>query len=94
VFINPTTITTATLLSDLINTHATTITKKALQQRWTQQFADDNHTPPLPQSPNTPTARKLKKTLDALHKLGVIHHDRHHITITDHALLIRIANLS
>jgi hypothetical protein len=28
-----------------------------------------------------------------LTKLGAIHHDRHHITITDHTLLAQIANL-
>jgi hypothetical protein len=90
VFINPTTITTATLLRDLPNAEGTTVTKSALRQQWAQQFADDNQTPPLPQPPKNPTTRQLKKALDALHKLGAIHHNRHHITITDHALLVRI----
>jgi hypothetical protein len=89
VFINPTTttITTATLLHDLTGTHASTITKKALQQRWTQQFADDNHTPlpqPTPYTTNPPTTRQITTALNALHKLGAIHHNRLHITITDH----------
>jgi hypothetical protein len=93
VFINPTTITTATLLHDLTSAEATTVTKSALRQHWAQQFADDNQIPPLPQPPNTPTTRQLKKALDALHKLGAIHHDRHHITITNHAILTRITTL-
>jgi len=93
VFINPTTITTATVLRDLANAEAITVTKSALRQQWAQKFADPNQTPPLPQPPNTPTRRQLKKALDALHKLGAIHHDRHHITITNHAILTRITTL-
>jgi len=90
VHINPTTITTAALLHNLAGAEATTVTKSALRQQWTQQFADNNQIPPLP--PNTPTTRQIKKALDALKKLGAIHHDRHHITISDHTLLVRIAN--
>jgi hypothetical protein len=61
---------------------------------WAQKFADPNQTPPLPHhTANTPTTRQLKKALDALHKLAVIHHHRHHITITNHAILTQIANL-
>ena len=88
VFINPTTITTATLLRDLTGTHATTITKKALQQRWAQQFANNNQTPPHPQptphATNPPATRQITKALNALNKLTAIQHDRHHITIIDH----------
>lgn len=47
----------------------------------------------LPQTPNTPTTRQLKKALDALHKLGSIHHNRHHISITNHAILTGITTL-
>jgi hypothetical protein len=69
-----------------------TIPKTALKQRWAQQFPNDNDTPPLPQPDrhilNTPTTRQTSKVLDALHKLGAIRHDRHHITITDPAVLI------
>ena len=36
---------------------------------------------------------KIKKTLDALNKLGAIQHDRHHVTITDHAILAHITTL-
>jgi hypothetical protein len=97
VFINPTTITTATLLRDLAGAAGATITKSALRQRWAQQFDDNNHTPPLPQpgrdTTNTPTTRQITKALGALHKLGAIHHDRHYITITDDALLTRITTL-
>ena len=93
VFISPITITTATLLHNLAGAEATTVTKSALRQQWTQQLANHNQTPPLPPClPNTPTTRQIKKALDALKKLGAIHHDRHHITISDHALLVRIAN--
>jgi hypothetical protein len=94
VFINPTTITTATLLHDLANSHGTTIPRSALQQRWTQQFPDHNQTPPHPHhTTSTPTTRQIKKSLNALNKLGAIHHNRHHITITNHTLLTAIANL-
>src|SRR5437763_15614244 len=50
VYISPTTITTATLLHDLTGSEDTTVTKSALRQQWAQQFANDNHTPLLPQS--------------------------------------------
>ena len=97
VFINPTTITTATLLRHLADTQATTITKMALRQQWIQQFADNNHTSPPPQpsrhTTNTPTTRQITKALNALHKLGAIHHNRHHITIINHDLLTHITTL-
>lgn len=97
VFINPTTITTATLLRDLASAANTTITKTALRHHWAQQCPDDNHPPPLPRptrhGPNIPTTRQIATTLGALTKLGAIQHDRRHITITDHALLAQIANL-
>jgi hypothetical protein len=93
VFISPTTVTTAGLLRDLTGAEATTVTKSALRQQWAQKFADPDQTPLLPQPPNTPTTRQLKKALDALHKLGAIHHNRHHITITNHAILTRITTL-
>jgi hypothetical protein len=93
VFINSTTVTTATLLHDLAGTHLTTIPKTALNQRWAQQFAD-NHNPPVPQPvPRASTTRQITKALGALHKLGAIHHDRHHITITNHAILADITAL-
>jgi hypothetical protein len=93
VFINSTTVTTATLLHDLAGTHPTTIPKTALKQGWAQQFAD-NYNPPVPQPvPRAPTTRQITKALDALHKLGAIHHDRHHITITNHAILADITTL-
>jgi hypothetical protein len=48
----------------------------------------------VPQSvPRTPTTRQITKAFDALHKLGAIHHDRHHITITNHAILADITTL-
>jgi hypothetical protein len=98
VFINPTTITTATLLRDLTGAAGATIPKSALRQRWAQQFADDNHTPPLPQpgrdTTNTPTTRQINKALNNLNRLGAIQHDRRHITITDHAILTNIATLN
>jgi hypothetical protein len=93
VFINPTTITTATLLRDLAGAEGATVTKSALRQQWTQHLADDKQIPLLPQPPNTPTTRQTKKALDTLNKLGAIHHGRHYITITDDALLARIATL-
>jgi hypothetical protein len=94
VFINPTTITTATLLHDRTDAEATTVTRSALRQQWAKKCADDNQTPPLPQSPSTPTPRQLKKALNALNKLGAIHLGRRRITITDHATLAQIANLT
>jgi len=98
VFINPTTVTIATLLRDLANAAGTTIPKTALKQRWVQQFPNnDNHTPPPSQpdrhTTNTPTTRQITKSLNALHKLGAIHHNRHHITITNHATLTQITTL-
>jgi hypothetical protein len=94
VFISATTITTATLLHDLASPHRTTIPRTTLKQRWTQQFPHDNHTPPLPppthHTTNTPTTRQITRALNALHKLGAIHYNRHHITITNHANLTRI----
>jgi hypothetical protein len=77
VFINPTTITTATLLHDLTGAEATTVTKSALRQQWAQQFTDDNKTPPLPHhATNTPTNHQ---STQHPHKLQ---HNRRHITIT------------
>lgn len=77
---------------------STTIPKTGLKQRWAQQFADDNQIPPrsqpTPYATNPPTTRQITKALNALNKLAVIQHDRHHITIIDHALLVRIANLA
>lgn len=93
-FINPTTITTATLLRALAGAKGATVTKSALRQHWAQQFAHPNQIPPLPHTANAPTTRQIKKALDALSKLGAIHHTRHHITTTDHAILVRIANLA
>jgi hypothetical protein len=101
VFINPTTITTATLLRDLTNTHATTIPRPALPQQFAQQLLKDHpNNQTKPQSPHaphitsTPTTRQINKALGALHKLGAIHHNRQHITITDQAILARIATLN
>jgi hypothetical protein len=95
--LNTTTITTATLLTTLTGPHTTTITRTALRQQWAQQFPDNNHNQPLPQhnshTTNTPTTRRINKALNTLNKLGAIQHDRRHITITDHTLLTRIANL-
>jgi hypothetical protein len=96
VFVSPTTIKTATLLSDLADAHPTTIPKTAFKQRWAQQFPDADQTPPAQPGchpTNAPTTRQIKKALDALTRLGAIHHNRHHITITDHAILTRIATL-
>ena len=95
-FINPTTtITTAALLYDLANSHGMTIPRSALPQRWAQQFLDRNHTSPLPDHTiSTPTTRQIKTSLTALNNLGAIHHDRRHITITDHLILGQIANLN
>jgi hypothetical protein len=100
VFINPTTITTAALLRDLTNTHATTIPRSALPQQFAQQFLrghPNNQTKPQsPHAPHitkTPTTRQINKALGALHKLGAIHHNRQHITITDQTILARIATL-
>jgi hypothetical protein len=56
---------------------------------------DADQTPPAQpgcRPTNTPTTRQLKKALNALNKLGAIHHNRHHITITNHTLLTTIAN--
>jgi hypothetical protein len=97
VFINPTTITTATLLRDLTSTEGATVTKSALRQQWAQQFPDNNQTPPLPQhtyrTTNIPTTRRINKALTALNKLGAIQNNRHHITITDHTILTNITVL-
>jgi len=97
VFINPTTITTATLLRDLTHAAGATITKTALRHHWAQRFPDHDEPPPLPQptrdTPSIPTTRQITKALGALTRLGAIHHDRRHITITDHTLLTQIANL-
>jgi hypothetical protein len=98
VFINPTTITTATLLRALAGGSDPTIPKTALKQRWAQQFPNDNDTPPLPQPDrhtlNTPSTRQISKALNALHKLGAVRHDRHHITITDPVVLTQVADLN
>lgn len=97
VFINPTTITTATLLRDLTSTEGTTVTKSALHQKWAQQFPNKNQTTPPSQhayhTTNIPTARQINKALTALNKLGAIQHNRHHITITDHTILTNITVL-
>ena len=97
VFINPTTITTATLLRDLTGTEGDTITKSALHQQWAQQFPDNNQTPPLPQhthhTTNIPTTRQINKTLTTLNKLGAIQNNRHHITITNRTILTNITAL-
>jgi hypothetical protein len=92
VFINPTTITTAT--------HTPTIPRSALRQQFTQQIISGhlkNHTEPqsphAPHVTNTPTTRQINKALGALYKLGAIRHDRQHITIIDQAILARIATL-
>jgi hypothetical protein len=45
VFINPTTITTATLLRDLTDAQGATVTTPALHQHWAQQFPDHNQNP-------------------------------------------------
>jgi len=84
VFINSTTVTIATLLHDL-SAEGTTITKSALRQQGTQQSAGDNQSPSLPQPPNTPTTRQIKKSLNALNKLGAISYDRHYITVINNA---------
>ena len=98
VFISHTTITTATLLRDLADTHATTIPKTALKQAWAQQSPDDNHTPPLPHPTYPPTnaltPRQTNKALNALDRLGAIQRNRHHVTITDHVILTRIATFN
>ena len=83
VFLNAITLTAATLLRDLTTAHATTITRSTLPTHWTTQF---------PHHP-TPSPRQIKKALNALHQLGALHHNRHHITITNPTLLDHIANL-
>jgi hypothetical protein len=97
VFISPVTITTATLLLTLAGPHATAVPRSTLRQQWAQQFPDDNQSQPLPQhtphTTNTLTTRRISKALNALDKLGAIHRDRHHITITDHAILTHITTL-
>jgi len=97
VYISPVTITTATLLTTLTDPHGTAVPRSTLRQQWAQQFPDDNQSQPLPQhtphTTNTLTTRRISKALNALDKLGAIHRDRHHITITDHAILTRIATL-
>ena len=97
VFLNPTTITTATLLRDLTHAAGATITKTTLRHHWAPQCPDDGQPPPLPQptrdTPSIPTTRQITTALGALTRLGAIQHDRRHITITDHTLLTQIANL-
>ena len=83
VFLNTVTITTATLLRDLTATQGTTIARSTLPPHWTKKFPHHQ----------TPNPRQIKKALNALNQIGAIHHDRHHITITDHTLLAHIANL-
>ena len=94
VFINPTTITTATLLRDLTDAQGATVTTPALRQHWAQQFPDHNQKPHSPHpAVNTPTSRQITTSLNALNQAGAIHHDRTHITITNHTILTHIANL-
>ena len=101
VFINPTTITTATLLRDLAGAQGATVSRSTVPQQFVQQFLrahPNNQTKPqsphAPHTTNTPTTRQINKALGALHKLGAIHHNRQHITITDQIILARIATLN
>jgi len=83
VFINATTVTTVTLLRDLTNANGTTIARLTLPPHWTKQFPH-----------HIPNPRQIKKALNALNQIGTIHHNRHHITISNHTLLTHIAKTS
>jgi hypothetical protein len=64
VFINPTTITTATLLRDLADAEGTTVTKSALRQQWALQSLPLTklHHSPTPQTPRPPDKSKKHST--------------------------------